>query len=59
MSLLAYVAEQERKKNWQRQAEGTEVARAEGVTFGWPRQKIDTAFISCSRERKSLVTSSK
>lgn len=34
LSLLAYVAEQERKKNRSRQAEGIEVARTEGVTFG-------------------------
>ncbi|RXZ80526.1 hypothetical protein EBB07_18425 [Paenibacillaceae bacterium] len=32
LSLLAYVAEQERKKNRQRQAEGIEVAQAEGIT---------------------------
>lgn len=38
LSLLAYVAEQERKKNRQRQAEGIEVARADGVTFGRPKQ---------------------
>lgn len=44
-SLLAYVAEQERKKNRQRQAEGIEVARADGVTFGRPRQEIDDKFI--------------
>lgn len=37
LSLLAYVAEQERKKNRQRQADGIEVARAQGVTFGRPK----------------------
>ncbi len=50
LSLLAYVAEQERKKNRQRQAEGIEVARADGVTFGRPRQEIDDKFIRTYRE---------
>jgi DNA invertase Pin-like site-specific DNA recombinase len=45
LSLLSYVAEQERKKNRQRQAEGIEVARREGVKFGRPKQEIDTNFI--------------
>ena len=45
LSMLAYVAEQERKKNRQRQAEGIEVARAAGVTFGRPRQEIDERFL--------------
>lgn len=35
------MAEQERKKNRQRQAEGIEVARGEGVVFGRPKQEID------------------
>lgn len=45
LSMLAYVAEQERKKNRQRQAEGIEVARASGVTFGRPRHHINKTFI--------------
>ncbi|MBB6732703.1 recombinase family protein [Cohnella zeiphila] len=45
LSLLAYVAEQERKKNRQRQAEGIEVARAEGVSFGRPRLEINAVFM--------------
>lgn len=45
LSMLAYVAEQERKKNRQRQAEGIEVARASGVTFGRPRHHINETFI--------------
>lgn len=53
LSLLAYVAEQERKKNRQRQAEGIEVARADGVTFGRPRQEIDDKFIRTYREWKA------
>ncbi|MDF2652923.1 MAG: recombinase [Paenibacillus sp.] len=52
LNLLAYVAEQERKKNRQRQAEGIEVARADGVTFGRPRQEIDGAFIQMYRQWK-------
>lgn len=40
LSMLAYVAEQERKKNMQRQAEGIEVARTAGVTFGRPKKKL-------------------
>ncbi|MEF3304297.1 recombinase family protein [Paenibacillus sp. GYB003] len=52
LSLLAYVAEQERKKNRQRQAEGIEVARTEGVTFGRPKQEIDDKFIRAYREWK-------
>ncbi|PJN50208.1 hypothetical protein PAEVO_52520 [Paenibacillus sp. GM2FR] len=45
LNMLAYVAEQERKKNRKRQAEGIEVARAAGVTFGRPRKKVDETFI--------------
>lgn len=53
LSLLAYVAEQERKKNRQRQAEGIEVAKADGVKFGRPRVKIDDEFIRTYRGWKS------
>lgn len=53
LSLLAYVAEQERKKNRQRQAEGIEVARADGVTFGRPKQEIDDRFVQTYREWKA------
>ncbi len=52
LSLLAYVAEQERKKNRQRQAEGIEVARGEGVVFGRPKQEIDRKFVETYREWK-------
>jgi DNA invertase Pin-like site-specific DNA recombinase len=45
LSLLSYVAEKERKKNRQRQAEGIEVARKDGVKFGRPKQPIDANFI--------------
>lgn len=53
LSLLAYVAEQERKKNRQRQAEGIEVARADGVIFGRPKQEIDGKFVETYREWKA------
>ncbi|MCC3378518.1 recombinase family protein [Paenibacillus farraposensis] len=53
LSLLAYVAEQERKKNRQRQAEGIEVARAAGVTFGRPRQVIDDKFVQAYKDWKA------
>lgn len=52
LSLLAYVAEQERKKNRQRQAEGINVARSEGVTFGRPKQAIDEKFMKIYRSWK-------
>ncbi len=39
LSLLAYVAEQERKKNRQRQAEGIEVARADALYSVGPSRK--------------------
>ncbi|MBW4084203.1 hypothetical protein HYD27_22985 [Paenibacillus sp. S150] len=50
LSLLAYVAEQERKKNRQRQAEGIELAQAEGITFGRPRRQMDEAFFKSYME---------
>jgi DNA invertase Pin-like site-specific DNA recombinase len=53
LSLLAYVAEQERKKNRQRQAEGIVVAKADGVKFGRPRLEIDGAFVRIYQEWKS------
>lgn len=53
LSMLAYVAEQERKKNRQRQSEGIEVARAAGVRFGRPKQEIDDCFIRVYSEWKN------
>lgn len=53
LSLLAYVPEQERKKNRSRQAEGIEVARTEGVTFGRPKHEIDNTFIEVYEAWKS------
>ncbi|MEK4366422.1 recombinase family protein [Paenibacillus sp. FSL M8-0212] len=52
LSMLAYVAEQERKKNHQRQAEGIQIARAGGVTFGRPRQEINDTFVEAYEEWK-------
>ncbi|MEI7024720.1 recombinase family protein [Paenibacillus sp. y28] len=52
LSMLAYVAEQERKKNRQRQAEGIEVARASGIKFGRPRKSIDVKFLRAYGEWK-------
>lgn len=53
LSLLSYVAEQERKKNKQRQAEGIEVAKNSGVKFGRRKQEINADFIRVYGEWKS------
>lgn len=53
LSMLAYAAEQERKKNRQRQAEGIEVARANGIAFGRPRKQIDGLFIQVYKDWKA------
>ncbi len=42
LSLLSYVAEQERKKIKQRQAEGIALAKAQGKYLGRPRISLDT-----------------
>jgi DNA invertase Pin-like site-specific DNA recombinase len=44
LSMLSYVAEQERKKKKQRQAEGIEVALGNGVRFGRPKQEVTANF---------------
>lgn len=44
LGLLAYVADQERKKMLQRQKEGIAVALAKGVKFGREKIEIDEAF---------------
>lgn len=57
LSLLSYVAEQERKKNKQRQAEGIEVAKNNGVRFGRRKYEINEDFIRVYSEWKSeLIT---
>src|SRR6476620_7025639 len=53
LSLLSYVAEQERKKNKQRQAEGIEVAKKNGVKFGRRKYEINEEFIQVYSEWKS------
>lgn len=53
LSLLSYVAEQERKRSKQRQAEGIEVALSQGVKFGRPKQEINDDFIKAYNEWKS------
>lgn len=53
LSLLAYVAEQERKKSKQRQREGIAVAKAEGIVFGRPKYQIDEKFIRFYSEWRS------
>lgn len=50
LSLLAYVAEQERKKIHQRQAEGIAIAKAKGKHLGRPAKKWD----ALSREQKAM-----
>lgn len=55
LSLLAYVAEQERKKNKSRQAEGIEVAKAEGVIFGRPKKEINDKFLQAYNQWKSGI----
>uniref|UniRef100_UPI00403F52DB hypothetical protein n=1 Tax=Paenibacillus sp. FSL K6-3182 TaxID=2921495 RepID=UPI00403F52DB len=55
LSLLAYVAEQECKKNLERQAEGIAVAKSEGVKFGRPRKEIESNFIEVYQAWKASV----
>jgi DNA invertase Pin-like site-specific DNA recombinase len=53
LSMLSYVAEQERKKTKQRQAEGIEVALGNGVRFGRPKQEVTGDFKATYREWKA------
>lgn len=53
LSLLSYVAEQERKKNKQRQAEGIKVAKDNGVRFGRRKYEITSDFIQMYGDWKS------
>lgn len=46
LSMLSYVAEQERKKTKIRQAEGIEVAQKKGVKFGRPKREITKEFMA-------------
>lgn len=45
LSLLAYVADVERKKNLARQKEGIAVAKASGVKFGRPSVQLGAEFV--------------
>lgn len=53
LSMLSYVAELERKKTRQRQAEGIEVAQKKGVKFGRPKREITNEFITVYGEWKN------
>lgn len=53
LGLLAYVADQERKKNKQRQAEGIVQAKNRGVKFGAPRKLPDPTFIAAYHQWKA------
>lgn len=44
LSMLAWGAEQERKKNRVRQAEGIAIAKKDGVKFGRPKKQIGPEF---------------
>lgn len=62
LSLLSYVAEQERKKIKQRQAEGIAVAKAQGKQLGRPKHSIDKAFIDVYlkwKDKENPITATK
>ncbi|ARR10814.1 Site-specific recombinase (plasmid) [Paenibacillus bovis] len=57
LSLLAYVADVERKKNLSRQKEGIAVAKASGVKFGRPAVEVGADFIKqYERWKKEEIT---
>lgn len=54
LSLLGYVAEQERKKIWQRQKEGMELAKKQGRAYGRPKTVLVTdAFVKYYKRWKN------
>lgn len=53
LSMLSYVAEQERKKTKQRQAEGIEVAIGKGIRFGRPKKEVTADFNTIIAEWKA------
>lgn len=59
LSMLSYVAEQERKKNNIRQAEGIAEARRNGVKFGRPKQEINQDFKNVYNDWKSKSITAK
>lgn len=57
LSLMGYVAEQERKKIRQRQREGIDLARAEGRSCGRPKIQVDEKFTTVyTRWRAKEIT---
>jgi DNA invertase Pin-like site-specific DNA recombinase len=50
LSLLGYVAEQERKKIRQRQKEGIEQARKEGRAYGRPKVEVGSKFMEAYKQ---------
>jgi DNA invertase Pin-like site-specific DNA recombinase len=57
LSLLSYVAEQERKKIKQRQMEGIAVARTNGMRFGRPGCAVPQNFIEiCQQWKEGKIT---
>lgn len=53
LSLLAYVAEQERKKIKTRQAEGIALCKSEGRAYGRHKVEIDDIFVSAYEQWKA------
>ncbi|MGG4186694.1 recombinase family protein [Paenibacillus jamilae] len=53
LSMLAWGAEQERKKNRVRQAEGIAIAKKDGVKFGRPKKQIGPNFIQVYEKWKA------
>lgn len=53
LSLLGYVAEQERKKIRQRQREGIDQARKEGRAYGRPKVEAGSKFIEAYKQWKN------
>ncbi|MBW5448627.1 recombinase family protein [Cohnella sp. CFH 77786] len=55
LSMLSYVAEQERKKNKLRQADGIEQAKRDGIKFGKRKIEINDSFRVAYEEWKAGV----
>ena len=60
LSLLSYVADQEREKIRQRQREGIDLALSNGTKFGRPRKEITKIFIQTFNDwKKGNITAVK